>query len=991
MSELITFRSLQKLRFFLAAALPFLARAPRLGDASSKWIERHPRLLKWWTPVRESALASNVRRVATTFALGNYAEKQLEWTKIPAESGAVLRTVIVLATLLCLLVPVAMSFAWPALPHETITGSAGVPVAGWSVWLWIVAAAIGWSCLLAGTGAASRLAFLPALVLFIFFGVATVAALPKTWWNFLLALEAALAVAFCEARSRRVRHLPVATGLIASVLGGTATAFAAIVATPMTGWFRGHLLLAVVGAGASLGVLLWWIGGKLSRADGGDTPRPAVRVDVVVALLAAVHLLLFITLVARGGLVAPAQGIAGFAIQMTGYLWPLYYFIGIGVVFKILRQTKTVHGAAFELIPARAFVPVALTFLVIATMVAWSEAVVARPAFPWPAWLGAVAGSVYGASAWLWARPLAGFTMGPMKWVLLAALAIALWAIVRRRLHSGVAAGLLFVVLLLWLGVFEYYFEFTGFSRSYGHTAFGLLIFSVFVLWLTHRTLLEFLTSSSPWWPQSARIAIYGAGLLFVLMPLHARAALHDATLPNEIFLYLFFGVVDLGLPYYLYVYASRRFKQLPLSVPAMLGFFGIGALLSVPLNILDKLAVARWSLDATWERATAQAAGWLQGTPLPVVQVFLPATWIAVRGALVIGAILGVAVVTRRLVRDVRLAPAATIFSAIAVASGLASFSNHSLELPLLPLRIVQLITPLQTSLSVDASLIARHLSYLLPALILGLGLSGARHRLQQFAGVAAAFALHIGIGLLWPAREAWLRSTGALALAGGAGVVAFVWLAGALRDRLDQLLEAAASDAKASSPSAPLLLTRDLRVACAALLLTLGAALGYRAYARRLVPHTIASSNAAAQLPADWQPASTAVAPAQLALTAASYSGTPSHMWVDVRSYEAGAARTLIQNVAMETAQRLPEYTPTKLEPWDQYYPGSLVLEFHFAPTAGDTATWILGTTALAPMPNGQALVATVVYGISDADRRWDLARAFLALPRVSTRTWR
>ena len=142
MSEFITFRSLQKLRFFLAAALPFLARAPRLGETPSKWLERHPRLLKWWTPVRESALASNVRRVATTFALGNYADKQLEWTKIPAESGAVLRAVIVLATLLCLLVPVAMSFAWPALSHETITGSVGAPVAGWSVWLWIVASAI---------------------------------------------------------------------------------------------------------------------------------------------------------------------------------------------------------------------------------------------------------------------------------------------------------------------------------------------------------------------------------------------------------------------------------------------------------------------------------------------------------------------------------------------------------------------------------------------------------------------------------------------------------------------------------------------------------------------------------------------------------------------------------------------------------------------------------------------------------------------------------
>jgi hypothetical protein len=117
---------------------------------------------------------------------------------------------------------------------------------------------------------------------------------------------------------------------------------------------------------------------------------------------------------------------------------------------------------------------------------------------------------------------------------------------------------------------------------------------------------------------------------------------------------------------------------------------------------------------------------------------------------------------------------------------------------------------------------------------------------------------------------------------------------------------------------------------------------------------------------------------------LTARSYSNTPSLLWADVRPYEAGAARTLLQNVARETAQRLPEYIPTKLEPWDQYYPGGLILEFHYAPTPGDTATWILGTTALAPLPNGQALVVTVVYGVADAERRWDLARALLALPR-------
>jgi len=34
---------------------------------------------------------------------------------------------------------------------------------------------------------------------------------------------------------------------------------------------------------------------------------------------------------------------------------------------------------------------------------------------------------------------------------------------------------------------------------------------------------------------------------MFVLLPVHVRAAVHDRTLSNEIYLYLFFGIVDCG------------------------------------------------------------------------------------------------------------------------------------------------------------------------------------------------------------------------------------------------------------------------------------------------------------------------------------------------------------------------------------------------------------------------------------------------------------
>ncbi|MGQ0642642.1 MAG: hypothetical protein ACT4P6_18015, partial [Gemmatimonadaceae bacterium] len=874
--------------------------------------------------------------------------------------------------------------AWPPLAVEPITGVAGEPVAGWSVWFWMLAISLGWSCALAGTAVASRAAFIPMLILFVYFGVVTVAALPKTWWNLLLPAQAAFALAYCESQRARVTPSDTARGIIVAVVGGTAVAFALIVATPMTFLFRAHLKTWVGLVGALLGVAAWIFGARLRQRAARARKQILVRLDAVVALLTASYLLLLVTLVIRGGLTAPAQGIASFAISVTGYLWPFYYFLGIGVVFKVLRQTKAVHGVAFELIPSRYFVPLSLFLLIASATVAWSEAVVARPALPWPDWLSDVSAGIYIATAWLWMRPVLGLTMIPMRWVLLIALAVATWALVRRRFHSGVAAGLLFTVLLVWLGLFEYFFEFTGFGRSYQHTALSLLIFSVFVLWLTHRTLFDFLNGSSRWWPQAARVAIYAAGLLFVLTPLHARAALHDARLPNEIFLYLFFGVVDLGLPDYLYVYAQRRFSALPLSVPAMLGLFCAGIALSVPLTLLDKLAVADWSPASMWARASAQAAGLLQGQPVPATQLFLSPAWIVLRAALAVGAVAGVAALARRLVRDVRLVPAATMFAAVAVGAGLASFSNRSVELPLLPLRVAQLITPLHTSVAIDASLIARHLSYFLPALTIGLALGQARGR--RWPWLFAAFALQVAIGLLWPAGEAWLRSTDALVLVGFAGVVLFLWLTATVRDRLDNVLEPIAPAPGEARDSARLMLTPDLRWTGVSLLIVLGALTAYRAYAARLVPHSIANQLTSARLPAVWRPIASAPAPPApgLALASESTSGVTSLLWADVRSFPPGETRAWLQSIAMETAQQLANYSPVNLDSWDRFYPGALALDFRYAATPGDSAAATLGTTVIAPMPNAPAFVATVTYAPSEIQRRWDLARALRALPR-------
>ncbi|MEW5918177.1 MAG: hypothetical protein AB1762_17375, partial [Gemmatimonadota bacterium] len=947
------------------------------------WLERYPRIAKRWNTLRASALRSNTQRVATTFVLGTYHDKQLDWNKIPPESTSILRLVIVLGTLLCVLLPIAIKVVWPPLSKEAITGVAGADVAGWSVWIWMFAYAVGWACALAGTAAASRAAFVPAVGLFVYFGVVVVAALSKTWLNALVAIEAAAALVYCESRRERVRRRDVVQGLLTSVFGGQAVAFALIVATPITAFFRPRLTLGVMIVGTAIGIGLWALAPKLRRQ--GEHGAVPVRLDHAVLALAGVHLLLLATLVVRGGLVVPAQGIASFSVAITGHLWPLYYFLGIGVMFKVLRQANTVQRAATELVKGRYFVPFTVAVLVVALAVAWSEAVVARPAVRWPFWLRGLAEGTYAISAWVWARPLVGFTMGPMKWILLLAFIIAIWAIVKRRFHSGVAAGLLFTVILLWLAVFEYFFEYTGFSRSYQHNALSFLVFSAFVLWLTYRTAFDFVGGSSTWWPGPARVALYASGVLFVLLPVHARAALHDGTLPNEIFLYLFFGVIDLGLPYYLYVYAQRRFQELPLSVPAMLGLFGVGAALSVPLIVLDKLALARWSTAAMWQRASEQATAILAGTPLPPLQAVLPPAWLLLRGLLVIALLVSAAVLARRYSKHVRLAPAVAVFSAVAVGAGLASFSNRSVDLPLMPLRIVQLITPLSVSLSIDAALIARHLSYFLPAMLVGLMLTMPQSRVPRALGVAAAYVLHASLSLTWPRGEAWLRSTGALVLLGTAGVVLFIWLTAVLRDRLDAVL-ARKSESLTPDDSAQLLPAGDVRWLCITLLLVLSSATVLKAYSGRLRPHRVVNSSLVAQVPAMWQVTESTPFANQstLALVGRSYTEFRPVLWTDLRHADTADARAVLQRAALETAERVAEFEPLKFDTWDQFYPGSLLLDFRVALTPSDTGRRLFGTMVLAPVPNGQALVAAVIHDIDDRDRRWDLARILGALPR-------
>jgi hypothetical protein len=345
---------------------------------------------------------------------------------------------------------------------------------------------------------------------------------------------------------------------------------------------------------------------------------------------------------------------------------------------------------------------------------------------------------------------------------------------------------------LLWLAIAQYFFEFSSLGRSPRVSAASLLAFAIFILWLSHMSMRHFVAGDSAGWPRAARVVLYSAALMLVLLPVHARAAMHDPKLAHEIMLYLFTGILDLGLPFYLHLYARRNFQRMPFTAVQLLACFGLGAALSVPFTILDKLAVSAWSFDAVWTTVNAQVqcSSCTRAASSTRSTAFLPPAWLVGRALLAWSAILAIGVLVHRRMAGRELAPAATVVAVLAVATGLACFTNRTLEVPLLPNSVVQLLTPTRVSRAVDVALVARYLSFVIPALIVGLTLISSEPRRWRVTAIGAALALHLGITWLWPAQEPWLRSTGVLSTAGAAGGLALFALVVVMRDRLAAVL---------------------------------------------------------------------------------------------------------------------------------------------------------------------------------------------------------
>lgn len=965
-------KSAQKLRYFLAGVFPVLARIPLPWATLRNWTER----FAWMRAARDrysaSIVAKHVGSAASNFGVGSYTDDLLDWDTLPREARPLLRTGILLAGLLSLLVPLAVHFDWFPVSVESIMDVSGRGSVGtWDILLWVVAATVGWCALLMGTAAANRIAFLLALALFLYFKLGTYAGLPKSWWTLLIPLQGAIALVFCEARGRQTGWRDVTMSATIALLCGAMIAFVAMIVVPTPPWFRGQLVSATVRIAVPLALICWSIGRWLrARAELGLRALSG-RLHVVFALLMGIGTLSETLFLLRGGLVASAQGIV--AIQASGWLWPFYAFIGVGVVFKVLRETRTLHKAAQDVVPRRAIAPLTALVLLWATLVSWSDSILLRPNGGWPGWIETGADWIARSSHFFWKRPLVSLTLATMQWVFLALLLLVIWGLIKRRASVGALAAVQFVAIVTWGAVAEYNMEAMAFTRSPSTSALAFFLFIVFVLWLAHKTMKRILTGDSRWWPQASRIAVYAGALIFVVLPLHARAALHDERLSGEIFLYLFSGVLNFGVPFYLMLYASSRFRSLPLTPQHACGLFLAGGAIAVPLIIGDK-AVILGSFSAAWAEAGQQVAAALEGTLVTPAAGNLPAWWIAIRSTLGIVAMLLVGAAVRRGTRNITMRPAAQIFAIVAVASGVACFSLRPLDLPLLPNQWLVFLSPRTQTLLLNATFVVVQLAWLIPGFVLALVTTGSRNTRRSGLAVLATISIQGLLLYAWPRFEPWLRSTGTFAPAGVAlGILSFVLII-ALRDRLDGMLSFGKNTQEMRMVPEQLMTTRELRFAGIATLFVCLAISARGAWENRLIAQPDLTPALGIRVPATWKPTN-APAPGEVAFTRESAGWGPSTLAIAVRS-DLSDSTTAI-DVATTLSNRYANFSPSSLERWDGIVRGAFAITFTYVDTATGDSLTRYGGAAVAPRTDGTTLVATTTFdGIDDA-RLWDVAR--------------
>lgn len=1044
--------TLRKFGNFLIGLFPILGVILDDLIAYLKKVSERPDVAPHWQRFSNTPFWKGITKFFERFYWRDYSKDRLDFGQLPDDTIPILRPVFLSALLMCLSMPLETVTRWSSVSIETFSGLKGeAPI--WSVLMWLVAAALAWGSVLAGASISNRVACAAIIVGYVvIFGNSSFFGPPSTW-NALLPVAALVTYFFCQ--KALSKSIPTFTTEAAPTTEATPATEAARTSettstaeckpttettsatesteSPLPDLARGAILAIVIGIpigiylaaltplheivrpnvigmGITCGIALSLITMLLEKIVSKRKVKSKLpNVSILVWILVSITGVFLLILALRGGLAKSSSYLLSSLMLWNSTLWPIWYFIGIGIIFKLIKNGQVFARSVRDVVPPPVFVPFVVILVVTSNLLTWSdEAVTVLPFVkntPFTVHLFQLFSFIYAQSAsWLWRDVMLASAAEWMKWILLFDLMALVWLAFRRQLTNENVASVFYLTVLAWFLIYEYMFQWLSLGRSPGHSILLVTLFSIWLLWLYQRIGLPMSLQSSPLWPTRGRLPIYGGVMLFCLLEIHARSVMHDYSVMNQLFLVMFRGIIDVGFPYFLYVFATRKFKRLPVKLITIFNTFCLGAVFALVVNLLDKLALNSWSLTkfvGYWNQEVASLT--TKSTPelgLPA----LPASWLLIKSLIVVSALTIVALfIFKRLINTKRTdghranLPAALVFTLLSFSSGFASFSKTAIDLPL-PANWNYLFAPIHSCLQIDAHVIAIYLSTWLPALVIALFLTWSRASAplpipslsRWILAFEVALTINFVISYSWAVEEPWFRSTDMLYTCGlgliGLFMLLVCWSVDIINAQIGNEQSSTSNDlvTKPGGDSIPQkpppIVSASERNAIAALCLALliSRATG-QVDSGVFVQHQIPSLNQVVYIPKKWG-AVQQIAGKSLSFAINDQNGMSSLILNTIGTETGGVARTMQKLI--DEAKHSPVIANLSIinsERWDHFYPGALALYYTFDLKVKDTTIPKLGLTVLCPDERqGQTTVLSIMTTPKAiTEQKWDLVR--------------
>lgn len=936
--------TLRKLGNYLAGLFPFLASIADWIAAGIAKVFAGPLLMPFWQRLAKVPVINSLWKLFERFYWRTYSKDRLDLSEA-AENGAEdLKPLFQLCALVCLLIPVcqlAIPVIAPMVPLETYAGLKGM-VPAWSVSLWLFLLPAAWAALLIGTGLCNRVAFLSAALSCLFFlSTCLMAGLQtRSWTNALLGLTVVYALILCEnhiSRNKAGRYTRPLTVILVSIAAGIEMTILTPL-RPLIGSIIEPLNIVPketigLGAGTIIGLIFSLFILRLPATSPEEDKKDSKN---HIWLCAFALFVMLLTSAIRNGLGQTAGQILNSLNQSNTYFWPVWYFIGLGIVHKLIGSSKVVAQALEGAVRPALVKPMLISALLVSTVCALSD----RLAFyfavqkgEWAVKLCQIFADIYHlVTPVFFTNAMTRIGTHWLTWVLLLDLLLIAFLALAKKLTNEVLLKLFYLTALSALLVWEYLFQYASFARTPSHNVVLVFIFASWLLWLMHTIGWSVSTKSSPLWPSRGRLAVYSGVVGLCLLEIFARASMQDYRVMNEIFLCMFRGVIDVGPAYYLYLWAGKHLKSLPVSVKSIFSNFCLGALTALFLNSLDKLSAAsfRWSEFMTLVQKQMDLLNSIGSITIDVDHGLL---WFLLRAAIYVVILSRIVALNYKNAEEQNTENKnyTAAFAALAAAGGVASFALTFVDLPL-PLFWRVLTAPTSQELSFSCNVFNSFMSAYIPALIIAVPLLKSAKKTSKLASYFVALLACFAITFGYDQYQEYLRASGLIfyytTLLGLFFAACVVYAMHLLESRpKEQAPEEDSSTTKASttlSGSAKLKLIGALALCTAALAL----------FQNTLQTTTVdvPPLHHAVEISNKWQENKSLSNGDTSVFTRADTKG----MFMAIGSVPSpqGGTTSLARDLLVKAAQsgNFPELKVSQITPWEKYYPGALACYFSY-----------------------------------------------------------